>query len=1023
MNRTLKVFCTGSEQDRLADSYPIVERYQGFLLIEAPEEEVDALTKAFPVEDITDLYAIRVGEHAIDTSQPRLDARGKLHSHPYYRGMAKLSPTAHHHLVQFIGPIKEEWLERVAEIGGELRAPAANFTYVVRSDEKTLRDIAALPFVRWVGHLPHPDRIAPAALQNAGRKPHDAGAELPRTRILAGVYTVEFFGGDELQAALPGVESLGFEVLDQTPNGAVLVLKDPRGGPGAQKRLRALSAIHGVRLIRERALPRSSNDVAAGIMGAGATLDDSSLGLSGQGEIVAVCDTGLDTGDAASIHQDFRGRVKALLSYPITPDLAGFVNNPGGDDGPADFDSGHGTHVAGSVLGDGRSSRDLDGHPIRGLAHRARLVFQAIEQEMKWKDPQNFNVYGRYLLTGIPLDLTTLFADAYSRGARVHSNSWGGGDPGAYDIQCQQLDRFVWDHKDLCILFANGNDGTDQDGDGRINPKSVTSPATAKNCISVGACENRRPNFNGNTYGSWWPGDYPVAPFRNAPMADDPEQVVAFSSRGPTDDGRIKPDVVAPGTFILSTRSTMIAPNHHAWGAFPPSRAYFHMGGTSMATPLTAGAVAVIREYLRNEKRIRHPSAALLKAALIAGATRLPDTAPPGVVADNDQGYGRVNLDAVLTPAGPARSEFVEVTPGLRTGEVHTLDIAVGSGETPLRIVLAYSDFPGPTLVNNLNLILTAPSGARFIGNHGGGSLSLDARNNVEVIHVPQPEPGTWRLQVVASNVPRGPQDFALAYLAAGGQPAAAEMIHLEDSPALDIPDNDPTGVSGVLNVARPGRVANVTVGVDIAHSYIGDLRVVLTAPDRTAVVLHDRGGARTRDLIKTFDARTTRAMTDLAGIPVQGDWRLEVSDHAPIDLGQLRHWTLTIALASADTIERESTPGAAIPDDDRAGVTDRLDITQSATLRDIQVEVDITHTWIGDLRVELTSPTGHLAVLHDRTGRGQDNLIKTYTTENVVALAGLAGIQTQGQWTLKVMDLAGRDIGKLNRWGLRISI
>ena len=100
------------------------------------------------------------------------------------------------------------------------------------------------------------------------------------------------------------------------------------------------------------------------------------------------------------------------------------------------------------------------------------------------------------------------------------------------------------------------------------------------------------------------PADYPAAPFRDDPMADDPGQVAAFSSRGPTADGRIKPDVVAPGTFILSTRSTMIAPNNKAWAAFPPSPFYFHMGGTSMATPLTAGAVALVREYLRKKKKI-----------------------------------------------------------------------------------------------------------------------------------------------------------------------------------------------------------------------------------------------------------------------------------------------------------------------------------------------------------------------------------------------------------------------------------
>src|SRR3954470_7247353 len=104
------------------------------------------------------------------------------------------------------------------------------------------------------------------------------------------------------------------------------------------------------------------------------------------------------------------------------------------------------------------------------------------------------------------------------------------------------------------------------------------------------------------------------------PMANDPEQVAPFSSRGPTRDGRVKPDVVAPGTFVLSTRSRMIAANNTAWAPFPASKLYFYMGGTSMATPLVAGAVALLREYLRTKKQIAKPSGALLKAALIAGA-------------------------------------------------------------------------------------------------------------------------------------------------------------------------------------------------------------------------------------------------------------------------------------------------------------------------------------------------------------------------------------------------------------------
>jgi hypothetical protein len=143
-----------------------------------------------------------------------------------------------------------------------------------------------------------------------------------------------------------------------------------------------------------------------------------------------------------------------------------------------------------------------------------------------------------------------LFAPLYKEfGARIHTNSWGSThNPArpfaqlAYDVPAHNIDQFVWKIRDMVILFSAGNDGSDADKNG-VNHGPETGPqASAKNCITVGATESLRENCLVWDPARWGP------PIANNPVADNAEGMAAFSSRGPTVEGRIKPDVVAPGT-------------------------------------------------------------------------------------------------------------------------------------------------------------------------------------------------------------------------------------------------------------------------------------------------------------------------------------------------------------------------------------------------------------------------------------------------------------------------------------------
>jgi hypothetical protein len=721
----------------------------------------------------------------------RLDALIHLKSGDFVPAQSQFAQqgSQKYYVVQFTGPIQQSWKDEVNAEGAEVLDYMPDFAFKVRMNPGIANRVRQLNFV---------SNVIPFQSQ------FKFGTDLRRDGEL-NVYRVRIERGSDFGlvrslVARTGAQILSFEedIMIVAANGSFVD---------------AIAAVDDVASISNfylnEKLSNSSgpalNDAAKDIIGAIAA---NARGYNGSSQIAAVSDTGIGGGTTTTAHPDIpSSRVAGIFNWP---GAAGGCFQSITNDGSIDVDSGHGTHTAGSVLSGGDP-----GGLGQGVAPAARLVFQSTEN---WATITSFcQIFGGYppngyFLTGLPSDLKTMYQQAYNAGARIHSNSWGAALAGDYTLDSANTDSFIWTNRDMLITFSAGNEGTDANSNGVVDNDSIGSPATAKNVLTVGASENQRAdnypcdtsltytshdayqtgqtcnsmggnqaNFLG-TYGQRWGADFPTNPIASDVSAGNSQQMAAFSSRGPTDDTRIKPDVVAPGTWILSAFSSLYQEGYgdpvnpqngiHQWDGWgmPYNGEYKYMGGTSMSNPLAAGGVTVVKDYY-NKAHGLNASAALVKATIINSAVDMADENNDGVN-DNDfpipnvhEGWGRVNLDG----ATDGTIQYVEEGTGLSTGGSQVFNVTSTGG--PLKVSLVWSDFASTetasvNLVNDLDLTVSGPSGT-FRGNVFSGGWSAtggtaDRRNNVENVYIQSPAAGAYTVTVSAFNIPNGPQRFAL---------------------------------------------------------------------------------------------------------------------------------------------------------------------------------------------------------------------------------------------------------------------
>lgn len=859
-----------SESD--ADTYSLLQSknaiidevdYGSFKLVVVNETALGgrAALQALPVAVHDEQNMIALNGYILDTTNPQATYRllsSDLSINSYATSKDKgVPPSQGLYIVQFVGPTRDEWLNALEATGAKIVSFVPSNAYIIRANPGAA---AALPhfqeqnaFVQFIGDYEPAFRLSPE-LRNLRKMP-------PGTTIDVTVQVID--GADTVQT-IDTLKAISREFVQsyQVLNYHNVQLKVEI------EKLAAIANMETVFAVEERT-KRTKLDEAQGQIIAG-NLSGNLAG--GPGYLSWLTSKGFDSTQFGSFSVNVVDDAYSLTGHPDLPSTRiAFQNNATAMTGAQ---GGHGflnAHIVGGFnTGTGAANEDSRGYNYGlGIAPYARVGITAI--------------FGSGAATA-----TSWENSAYGNGARISSNSWGftGTAARRYDTNAQEFDRIVRDAQSgvaglqqMIVVFAAGNSGS--------LSNTVSSPATAKNVICVGAGENDRPTGSdgcgiGNT------------------GADSANDVISFSSRGPVNsaggDGRVKPDIMAPGTHVEAGIPQSNYDGSSVCNQFFPAgqTLYGWSSGTSHSCPAIAGGAALVYQYFLNQG-LPAPSPAMAKAFLMNSATRMTGVGANDTLPSNNQGMGRMDLGRAFDATPRIINDQTSLFGA--TGEVQQVTGSVSSTSQPFRVTLAWTDAPGPTTgapyVNNLDLEVTV-GGVTYKGNvfSGGNSISggtADGRNNVESVFLPAGVSGNFTVTVRATNIAGDgvpgnadttDQDYALViYNGSAGAPPPPPSPTIGVSPtsfSFSATAGGANPASQSLNISNTGG-GTLTWTVSDNATWLTLSPTTGTAPSATTLSVNIAGLAA-----GTYNATITVTATGATNSPVSVPVTLTVNATPP---------------------------------------------------------------------------------------------------------------------------------------------